>query len=821
MRTITTRLASGLTLFRRSVPLNSSVGKSTLAALTATQPPIGEALLTPLINELALIDEQFVLVLEDYHSITSKEINHGIAYLIQHLPESFHLVLVTRINPDLPLSLLRARDELIEIDADDLRFKQQDAESFLKSIMKTDLSSSAIAELIQKTDGWAAGLRLAAVAVQSKSAGDAEKFINTFSGSHRYISDYLIDEVYKNQPKQEKNFLLRTCFLKRLNASLCDAVTERTDSVAILDRLERDNTFVSLLERGSMQKWYRYNPLFAEAMQQLARQALDETEIKSLHEKAGAWYEYHGMLEDAIETMLSINHFERGMTLIEKYIEIHDLRELYTLNRWLSDIPQDEILGHPLICFTYAQIILYSGDRFASATANEIEPFLSAAESIWQKNDARQHLGQLLSFRGNVLWWLGDLRKAFEHARGSLVELPESDVFWRGNSLLILGYEALSEGRILDAQDLVLEARALLGAAQNIYGVLAALQLLSEVFYQQAEFEQAEELNQQILTDAVGGESMLDDQGIASLKFARIAYERNHLEQAEEFATHALELGKQRANEMLQVQATIQLARLLSVKGEFAEARHLIKALETEIKNTNLLRELQNVQALFAIRASDLSSLDWWVKIISTESRGIFLMQRAQEAFTLARLQIEMEKFNEALDALKDWQIDSAQNGSVCNQVESLILRALTYYAASNLSKANELLVEALTIGQAKGFRRTFLDEGTRMAALLQTALPSLPNRTLSLFATTLLHSFPETTLLGGATNSNVQIEALSGQEVRVLRLLVAGLSNADIAKELVVSTNTIKTHVKSIYRKLNVKSRDEAREVARELKLV
>ena len=306
---------------------------------------------------------------------------------------------------------------------------------------------------------------------------------------------------------------------------------------------------------------------------------------------------------------------------------------------------------------------------------------------------------------------------------------------------------------------------------------------------------------------------MLDDQGIASLSLAHIAYERNHLEQAEEFATHALELGKQRANEMLQVQATIQLARLLSVKGEFAEARHLIKALETEIKNTDLLRELQNAQALFAIRASDISSLDWWVKIISTESRGIFLMQRAQEAFTMARLQIEMEKFNEALDALKDWQIDSAQNGSVCNQVESLILRALAHHAASNLSKANELLVEALTIGQAKGFRRTFLDEGTRMAALLQTALPSLPNRTLSLFATTLLHSFPRM-LLGGATNSNVQIEAFSGQEVRVLRLLVAGLSNADIAKELVVSTNTIKTHVKSIYRKLNVKSRDEAREV-------
>lgn len=807
---------------------DSSVGKSTLAALTTAQPPVGEVFLTPLINELMLFDKQCVLVLEDYHSITSKEINDGIAYLIQHLPESFHLVLITRTNPELPLSLLRVRDELVEIDADDLRFKGQDAEEFLRSVVKADLPSSAIAELTQKTEGWVAGLRLAAASMQNKTVEEAEEFIQTFSGSHRYISDYLIDEVYRSQPEQEKDFLLKTCFLKRLNASLCDAVVETTESATMLDRLERDNTFVTQLEQGGVQKWYRYNPLFAEAMQQLARQTFDEATINSLHEKAGNWYEYHGMLEDAIETSLSINRYEHVMTLIEKYMEIHDLRELYTLNRWLSDIPQQDIFEHPLICFTYAQIILYSGDRFAPATANQIEPFLSAAESIWQENEDHGHLGQLLSFRGNVSWWLGDLQKAFEYARGSLAELPESDVFWRGNSLLILGFEALNEGRILDAQDLVLEARALLGAAQNIYGVLAAMQLMSEVFYQQGEFEQAEELNQQILNDAVGDESMLDDQGIASLSLARIAYERDDLEQAQELATRALDLGKRRANETLQAQATIQLAHVLSAKGEYADARNLVKSLEAEIQNTNLLRELQSAQALFAIRANEAASLDWWVKIMSAESQNGLLMQREQEAFTMARLQIMKREFNEALDTLKDWQIDSAQNGRVRSQVESLLLGALAYHADSNLSQAKKPLIEALTIGQAKGFRRTFLDEGARMAALLHSTLSSLPNRTLSLFATTLLHSF-EALPLKGATSSGlalsiverVQIEALSQQEIRVLRLLVAGLSNADIARELVVSTNTIKTHVKSIYRKLNVKSRSEAREVARELKLV
>ncbi len=214
------------------------------------------------------------------------------------------------------------------------------------------------------------------------------------------------------------------------------------------------------------------------------------------------------------------------------------------MSRWLEVIPRSDLLRHPIICFTLAQIILYSEDRFAPATAVKIEPFLAAAETAWQAVQNLSRLGQLHSFRGNVAWWQGNLQKAFEQARLSVGELPESEVFWRGNSLLILSYEALNEGRILDAQDIILEARALLGAAQNIYGVLAAIQLLSEVFYWQGDLEQAQQLNEQILADAVGDVSMLDDQGIASLSLANIAYERNELAQAEQFARQALDLGK-------------------------------------------------------------------------------------------------------------------------------------------------------------------------------------------------------------------------------------------------------------------------------------
>jgi len=802
--------------------LDPAVGKITLSALIASQPPSFQTLLTPLINDLVQLTQPCVLILEDFHSIASKEINASFSFLIQNLPESLHLVLISRTSPDLPLPILRARNELLEIDTNDLRFNLEEAASFLNTTTQTEISPSAIASLFQKTEGWIAGLQLAALSLQHSNPEEVQKVIETFSGGHRYVSDYLIKEVFENQSESLRNFLLKTCFLKSLTASLCDTTTQINNSAALLESLERDNLFLVRLERGGDQIWYRYNPLFAESIRFFARQRLDEATIQLLFERSSSWYEYHGLLEDAIETALFAKLFERGMALIEKYIEIHDLREMYTLTRWLEIIPRQDILQRPMICFTLAQIILYSDDRFAPTTALKIEPFLSAAESIWRAQENHPRLGQLLSFRGNVIWWQGDFQKAFEYARQSLVELPESEVFWRGNSLLIVSYEALNEGRILDAQDLILEARALLGAAQNIFGVLASIQLLSEVFYQQGELEQAEQLNQQILADAVGDESMLDDQGIASLSLAHIAYERNDLEQAQQFARRALELGKQRANEILQVQATICLAYIDFAKGNVSVAHELIKIIEAKIQNPNLLRELQNVNALLCIHANDISLLDWWVKIVSAENQNTLHLQREREAFTLARLRISEDKPEDALEILNSWRSDITGNGRVRSQVEELILEASAQYVASKNSAITDSFLEALILGQAKGFRRLFLDEGAQMVALLQAALRSLPSRTLSMFATTLLHSFPvESTAHLTATNSSVQIEALSQQELRVLRLLAAGLSNADIAQELVVSNNTIKTHVKSIYRKMNVKSRDEAREIAHELKLL
>ncbi len=379
----------------------------------------------------------------------------------------------------------------------DLRFTVEETEDFLNTIASFDLPNEVIQALYARTEGWPAGLRLAALALKNtEETKDVEKLIQSFSGTHRYVADYLVNEVFESQPENIQIFLLHTCFLDRLTDSLCNAVFDSNNSASLLDQLERDNLFITQLEHSGKRLWYRYNPLFAESIQQLAHLRLSESEIQSVFEKASLWYETQGQFDDAIETALAAGLLERASDLIEKFIEIHDITELYTLDRWLENVPIELLRTHPKVCFVYAQVILYSSDRFAPVTAARIEPFLRAAEKVWRAEGDEQALGQILSFRGMVALWQGEFQKAFEYANQSLEKLPEYDVLYRGTSLLITSNEALSAGKILLAQDQILEARALLGASQNMYGVLAAAQMLADVFYWQGELEQTEQLAQ-------------------------------------------------------------------------------------------------------------------------------------------------------------------------------------------------------------------------------------------------------------------------------------------------------------------------------------
>ncbi len=803
--------------------LDPGIGRSVLAALHTSQQPSIRALLVPLINELTRLPEPTVLVLEDYHVITSPEIHETLSYLINHKPESLHLVLLSRGAPPLPLATWRARDQLAEIDAADLRFSPGETQEFLSQLVRNAPSPEVTVLLDQRTEGWAAGLRLAGVALQSRLASaDAVQWISAFSGSHPFVSDYLVREVFSNLPEENQTFLLKTCFLSRLTGALCDALTGRSDGERQLAALERANLFISQLDGTGGQTWYRYHPLFAEALQPLARQKQGEKAVCALFEKASRWYQEHRMAPEAVDAALDGGDFQTAAGLISSLLEQRGLSEIYTLRRWVEQIPQEILTDYPEICFNYAQALLYSTDRFSLKTPELLAPWLEMAENAWQAAGNKPRIGALLAFRGIVGWFHGDFPQVFALSRQALELLPEQDIYWRGTALLGTIYDDVFAGHNDTALEQTIEARAMLGAAQNFPAALAATQILAEVNASRGELELARQISQQVLADAVGDEAMLDDQGNARLTLSAVAYERDQLDEAGEHARLALDAGERRANEWLQSFGAIALAQVEAARGEHDRAQSILRAALPKAYHPHFQRELQAAQARTALLIGALEPVREWAASRLIRRELLPGAQQEQQQVLLARLYLAEGRPVDALAQLDGWVEDAAAHERVRSQAQILCLNALACDAAGDAECAAHALARALAVGESKGLRRTFLDLGEPLARLVRAALPTLPRRALVAYAAGL---FPSETAAvrrkPGLAGELALIEPLSPQELRVLRLLAAGLSNPEIAQELVVSTNTIKTQVKSIFRKLDVNTRKKARDAARELKLL
>lgn len=790
---------------------------------TLRQPPF-EAMLTVFINELTQLPGRSILVLEDYHIITSSQIHQTMGFLLDHLPGTLHLVLVTRSDPPLPLARLRARGALNELRSVDLRFSPVETRAFLQQTLPLPLSPEAIARLESQTEGWAAGLRLAALALQRRQAAEIEQFLITFAGSHRHILEYLVEEVLGAQPEPLQAFLLQTTLLGRLTASLCDAVTGRIDSQTMLAELERANLFLTPLD-GARQ-WYRYHPLFAEAMQHEARRRLGEGELARLNERASAWYEQHGFLSEAIETALSSRAFDRAAGLIDHILGPGSFyEEVHTLRRWLEQLPEKVLRTYPTLCLAFAMAILFTEDRRAPATAALLEGPLQLAEQGWQAEDNRPKLGEVLTFRAMVSWWQGDWPQAFRLARQALELLPEETTFWRGIALLHRGMEEWLGGRLNQARQTLLEARAVSETAGNVHGVMAATFLLGEVYAGQGELQQAAQLHRQVLAEAELAEvgEPLEDKAQASINLAALAYEWNDLETAETYAAQALDIGRQLGQEHFLVCSSLVLARVRHVNGETAQAQQLLHALIAQVKQPLQLREVQTGLARLALAAGDTAAAQRWSTTDLPSREDVPLIQQEQEALLITRRLIKEGEIEQALDMLERWQAEALAQGRSRSVLEMMVLQALAHYAATNQPQAKERLHRALALAQPAGYQRLFLDEGAALVALLQAVSAEVSDEPLSSYVRALRDVAVEEQ--GEATTSYTPrgqlVEPLSSQEQRVLRLLAVGLSKPEIAEELIISVNTVKTHVQSIYRKLDVHSREAAGDVARHLNLL
>ncbi|HLZ58600.1 MAG TPA: LuxR C-terminal-related transcriptional regulator [Ktedonosporobacter sp.] len=809
--------------------VQDTIGQSALALLhTAQRSPFAplplEAALTMFLNDLSQLAQRVILVLEDYHVITSAEIHEALAFILEHLPMTFHLIMLTRVDPPLSLTRLRAHDELNELHAADLRFSQEETQTFLQRTLPFPLTPEVITQLDTTTEGWVTGLRLMTFALQGRATEpQVERFLADLSGNSRHILEYFVTEVLEAQSGPLQLFLLRTSVLNRLTSSLCDAVTGRNDSEELLEALARANLFLQPLD--GVGEWYRYHPLFAEAMQHEAGRRLGGDALLAGYARASFWYEQHALLADAVEAALEARSFERAADLMEPITDLqrfHETREHHTIRRWLELLPKEVLIQHPRLCLDLAVVLLplASAQGWTAASVAQVEKPLHIAEELFQAGDNLSGLGEVLAIRSVLIRMQGDLGLAYQLSRQALVWLPESAKQWRATALMFAGEEALLAGETLVARPMFLEAHTLVASIRNQYATRAVLLKLGEICLLQGELHQGAEVYREVL--AIAGDD-LSDRGAALLGLSRFSYEWNDLATAEQQAQEAHDLAKRLSDETLQIQSSLILACIQQARGQTEAALQTLYALLARLhvtpRTTLLYREVLLWQARLQLAMGDLVSVERWRQVSTTAQEAVPPLQQEQEDLMFARLLIAQGKMQEAQPLLEHWQAEANQQGRTSRELVAKILIAIGSLLQQRQPQAASLLREVLIRAHTEGYLRLFLDEGKALISLLRGVLPTIRKELPAAYVRTLLHAITEAHPEQDAAHSPVLaslIEPLSPQEERVLHLLADGLTNPEIAEELIVSVNTVKTQVQSIYRKLNVTSRKEAREAVR-----
>lgn len=816
------------------------------AFLPSLKPFALESVLTGFLNEVTHQAPQGVLILEDYQTLTSPQVERTMTFFLDHLPTTFHLVMLTQRDPSLPLARLRARDDLCELRTTDLRFSQEEMVLFLQratAITPSALSSETFHSLTARLGGWAAGLRLLALALQGRTTQqEVEQVLAAFAGDYPSLQDYFVSEVLHRQSETTQDFLLRTSILSRLTGSLCDALTERLDSASLLAALDRAGFFLEQLDGSG--PWYRYHALFAEAMRAEARLRFGEERVRSLSLQASRWYAEHDLLTKAVEAALEARNFAFAAELIERiddllhqhFTEVSTWYDFRSLFRWLEQIPDPLLRQRPALCLiSAAALLLVSLSDQHSVTRlpmKRLEGFLQLAEQGWRRTGTLSRLGEVFAFRSLLARQQGELTQAVAWARQALAWLPEEELAWRSVSLSVVGAGELLDGQVALAQELFEEGRACCEALGNRSFTRATSGMLSEVYVEQGKLHLAAEQFRQLLAEARAQEDR-DDIGRVQLALAQLFYEWNDLQASRLAAQEALELSRLLSNEEVEVRAALVLARIEHAQGQTTLARQRLTNLLTRIPPsrspllTRLSREVLAMQAMLQLASGDLPTVQRWASERDQQCGALPLAFQGREDLLVARWLLAQSKTEEALDLLLRLLGTAHQMGRTRFSLEIRMVMVLTQAAHQHIQEAKQLLRAVLEAAHVEGYLRLFLDEGAVLETLLRALVPHVREQSLARYLQAILHAFDEEQAERDNRSptptlaSSPLIEPLSAHEQRVLRLLAAGRSNPEIARELIVSVNTVRTQVQSIYRKLDVKNRVEASEVARVLHLL
>lgn len=821
------------------------VYQTALEMLQSPQPPPAERVLTAVINAVdqAHLQETtssyLILILDDYHLITSNVVHTAMTFLIDHLPERMRLVISSRADPPLPLARLRARAQLTELRAADLRFSMEETTDFLNRIMGLNLEPAEMRALATRTEGWAAGLQMAAVSLQGRA--DLENFIKAFTGSNRYILDYLVEEVLGRQPQHVQSFLMKTSLLKRLNGELCDYLLEeehQPDRIdhklawsgqEILEYLENSNLFIVPLD--DQRQWYRYHRLFAD----LLNKRLDQTHpglASTLHERASHWFECHGLITEAVDHALLAEDWKRAANMIEEVADgllLHG--EIGTLAGWLDRLPAGLVRSHALLDLYQVTCLIFSGQSHAA-----IEEHLKRIEC-----QHPQRLAEITVLRAYVALFQAQFSMVEELAREALSRLPESSAFFQSTLFWIQGFSRLNVEDLNTRADLLqtlAEKSKIMGSL--MFTVITLCQL-AEVRMGQGQLVQARDLYQKALETAIApDESLLPVAGQAKIGMGHILREWNQLDQAIRYSEQGIELvGKWQP--MAALDGYFNLAWSFKALGD-AEKAHaaIIKAQQmaqaydvTEIDD----RIVAFVHARLDFWQGDLQAIQRYLDEMQSaiplgeEIQSEFLSQgmrdsldyrmRKYEQIALARALIVQQQPAEALALLDTLVAKMREQGRIMMLIEIQILRAEALHLQGDTEEAQGTFEEALRLAEPGGFMRTFMDEGPWVTEFLQSAISrgvctEYAGRVMDALGISL--PTPAHKLVSPPAGL---VEALSEREMQVLRLLNSSLSIPNIAGELTVAVSTVRTHVKHIYAKLDVHSRLEAVAKAQELDLV
>jgi LuxR family maltose regulon positive regulatory protein len=805
-----------------------------LALLQSSPLPASHTLLTLLINDLTAISERFILVLDDYHSIEKEPIDQALDFFLDHLPPLMHLVMTSRVDPNLSLSRLRASGQLNELRSADLRFTPAETARFLEQMTGLSLAPAEIAALDQRTEGWIAGLQMAALSLQHRETVAVAQFIEDFSGSHRYIMDYLVDEVLQGQPAEVQTFLLYTSVLDRMCGPLCEAilpggeVPEGSRDVApppeapdarraqeLLAYLEQANLFITPLD--DQRQWYRYHPLFADLLRQRLNQTYPDR-VSALHLSASHWYEQADLIDSAVWHALAAQAFGRAATLVEQVAPaMIERSELAGLQRWLHTLPADEVQARPLLGLYYCRVLILSGQTRPAATRLEaIEARLEADEGK-QTPEVQAHVAVMRPFLAREA---DDLTATITLSRRALAHLPEQDSLLRAMVTFNLAIAHYLQGEIEPASHLLTQIITTSSTAQLTASTLFAIYVNTQILRAQGSLQQALQLCQ----DGLGlvarrGWHNFPAVGILYVTFGDLLRERNELSPAAEYLEKGIKQGMAGGHPRILIIGHIWLAWLRQTEGDVTGSQEAIRTalqIDQQYEGSRYwpLPPAACYQARLWIAQGDLAAASRWAQasgLNPADPPTTYLYE--VKYLTLARLLIAQGNLDDAeslLLRLHRAAASAARSGSL---IEILILQAITFAAQDRGEEALSALEQALSLAEPEGFVRIFLDEGTPMAELLRQAVAQNLHAPYALH---LLEALGET-----AAAPQPLIEPLSERELEVLRRVAAGYSNKEIAQDLVIAVSTVKKHVNNIYGKLEVRNRTQAVARARELGLL